>query len=291
MSVKTYLIPKSLDECIGYLTEFEGKARLIAGGTDLMLQLAEAKLAPEALIDTGQLERFNRQELTGGGFYIGGGATHARVAADPVIKDQLPALAAACASVGSPQIRNVATLAGNVINAQPAADGAMALVALGARAEVSSVSGVRIEPVEDLYQGLGQCSVDPCREVLTGFRIPAPAPGDGSAFGRIAPRNALCLPTVNVAVWIGSSEGKITKARIAMGPVAEKPFRPTAAEEALLGIDLGDDEAMASVALEAALASSPRSSCFRGCSDYRKQLIKVLSRRVIKEAAQNVARV
>jgi len=291
MSVKTYLRPKNLDECLGYLTEFQGNARLIAGGTDLMPQLAETRVAAEALIDTGDLEGFHRQELVNGEFYIGGTVTHANLAADPIISELIPVLAAACASVGSPQIRNVGTLAGNVVNAQPAADGAMALVALGAQAEIASNRGIRLEMVEELYQGLGQSKVDPCREVLTGFRIAAPASGCGSAFGRIAPRNALCLPTVNVAVWLKSKDGKIEQARIAMGPVAEKPFRPTAAEETLKGIDLDNDEALANAALEAARASSPRDSCFRGCSDYRKQLIKVLCRRVMKGAARDSARV
>ena len=224
------------------------------------------------------------------GFHIGGGVTHAGLAAEPQVMERFPALAEACGSVGSPQIRNVGTLAGNVVNAQPAADGAMALVALGARAEVVSVGGARLEPVEELYRGLGQSKVDPSREVLTAFRIPAPAPGDGNAFGRIAPRNALCLPTANVAVCLHSSQGKIQEARIAMGPVAEKPFRPLEAEEALIGIALEDEESLAAAAVAAARASSPRDSCFRGCSDYRKQLIKVLCGRVLKKAAQNAMR-
>ena len=198
----------------------------------------------------------------------------------------MPALTQACGSIGSPQIRNVATLAGNVVSAQPAADGAIALVALGAKAEIISAAGSKHVLVEDLYAGLGQSLIDPSQELLSAFYVPISQTGQGNAYGRISPRNALCLPIVNAGVWINSQGGKIKESRVVLAPVADRPFRPKEAEERLIGADLDNLEAFKETALAAARASSPRDSCLRGCSDYRKQLIKVLTGRVIADAAK-----
>ena len=287
MSVKEYILPNSLEECLGCLTDYRGEACLIGGGTDLMPKLESGRIAPRALVDTSRIEGLDQIAVKEDGIYIGGTVTHAAVSKSPEMKRLLPALAKACGSVGSPQIRNVATLAGNVINAQPAADGAIALVALGAEAEIAAPGKLLRQPVEELYRGVGSSTVDASQEVLKGFVLPAPKAGQSSAFGRIAPRNALCLPTANVAAFISSSGGKITEARIAMGPVSEKPFRPNEAEQSLVGAGLDDRDAFLKAAELAARASSPRSSCFRGCSDYRRQLIRILCGRVVAEAALN----
>jgi CO/xanthine dehydrogenase FAD-binding subunit len=285
MSVSVYLAPSTVDECLGVLTEYEGQGRLIAGGTDVMPGLTSGKYHLRALIDTTRIEGLDRIDLSDGEVVVGAGVTHAQVKSHPGLANLLPVLTQACGSIGSPQIRNVATLAGNVVNAQPAADGAMALVALGATAEIVSVAGKHRVPVEDLYAGLGQSRVNPARELLTAFFISRPRAGQGSAYGRISPRNALCLPIVNVAAFVALQDGRITEARLAMGPVAERPFRPKEAEACLLGAEMEDEEAFALAALVAARASSPRDSCLRGCSDYRKQLIRVLAGRVIAQAA------
>ena len=286
MSVREYLLPNSLEECLGCLTDFRGEACLIGGGTDLMPKLESGRIKPKALVDTSRIEGLDAVSTDDDAIYIGGTVTHAAIAKNPGLAEKLPALARACASVGSPQIRNIATLAGNVINAQPAADGAIALVALGAEAEIAAPGKTRRQPVEELYLGVGASTVDTGQEIVKGFILPAPKTGMASAFGRIAPRNALCLPTANVAVCITSTGGKIDSARIAMGPVAEKPFRPLEAEESLKGAGLDDRDAFVKAAELAAKASGPRSSCFRGCSDYRRQLIRILCGRVVAEAAQ-----
>ena len=286
MSVSAYYTPTTVQECLGHLTELQGQGRLIAGGTDLMPGLAGGRYRPQALIDTTGIKGFERLELQAEEAVIGAGVTHAVVSGHKELAGLLPALAQACGSVGSPQIRNVATLAGNVVNAQPAADSAMALVALGAVAEIAAPAGARKEPVENLYAGLGKSTIDPAAELLTAFYVPLPKEGEASAYGRISPRNALCLPTVNAAAFVSAPGGKIKEARLALGPVAEKPFRPKEAEERLLGADIDDTEAFAQAALAAARASSPRDSCLRGCSDFRKQLIRVLTGRVIAQAAK-----
>lgn len=290
MSLSAYLYPASLKECQGFLVEFKGQGRLIAGGTDLMLKLQAGQEDCRALIDTTSIKGFDRLEAEEGRLIIGAGVNHSRISRNKKIKSLFPALSRACGSIGSPQIRNVATLAGNVVNAQPAADGAIALVALGASAQTATAGGLKTKLVQDLYQGLGQSRVDPHQDVLTLFTVPLPKPGQGNAFDRISPRNALCLPLVNAAVWLSSDKGLITEARIALGPVAQMPFRPAEAEAMLRGVALDDEAAFKQAALAAARASSPRDSCLRGCSDYRKQLVKALTKRVIIKAAQRAAR-
>jgi len=288
VSASAYLTPQTIAECLAMLAEFKGQARLIAGGTDLMPGLKSGKYRPQALIDTSCIEGFGRLELNGQEAVIGAGATHAGVSGHQKLAGLLPALAQACGSIGSPQIRNVATLAGNVVNAQPAADAAVALVALNAAAEIASPAGLRREPVEDLYAGLGRSRVNPAAEALTAFFIPRPRAGQACAYGRISPRNALCLPIVNAAVFLESRSGKITAARLILGPVAERPFRPREAEERLVNADIDDQEAFAQAALAAARASSPRDSCLRGCADYRRQLIRILAGRVMAQAASRL---
>jgi CO/xanthine dehydrogenase FAD-binding subunit len=285
VTARYYLCPATVGECLGYLTEFSGKAVLIAGGTDLMFKIHSRRLAFEALVDTQSIRDFGRIDLGPEKISIGSAVTHASVAHHEELGAELPALGRACGSIGSPQIRNVGTLAGNVVNAQPAADAAIALVALNAEAEVVSAAGMRTLPVEDLYAGLGVSVVDPTCEILSAFHLRRPKSGHGCAYGRISPRNALCLPIVNAGVSLTSAQGRITGARIVLGPVSDRPFRPREAEESLVGAGLDDVEQIGRASRLAAQASNPRNSCLRGCTDYRKQLIRVLTGRVLRDAA------
>ncbi len=290
MTARYYLRPKTVGECLGYLTEFAGKGILIAGGTDLMFKIKSRRLAFEALIDTQSIRSFDHVDLGPERISIGSAVTHACVENHEVLAAKLPALSQACGSIGSPQIRNVGTLAGNVVNAQPAADAAIALVTLDAEAEIVSTAGVRKMPIEDLYVGLGMSGIDPTREILSAFYLRLPEPGHGCAYGRISPRNALCLPIVNTGVSLTSARGRITGIRIVSGPVSDRPFRAREAEESLIGVGLDDIEKFGVASRLAAQASNPRNSCLRGCTDYRKQLIRVLTRRVIVDAAAMAAK-
>ena len=290
MTARYYLQPDTIGECLGYLTEFSGKGVLIAGGTDLVFKIKSRQMAFEALVDTQSIRESDRIDLGRDKISIGSAVTHACVASNLSLRAEFPALSQACASIGSPQIRNVGTLAGNVISAQPAADAAVALVALGAEAEITSSSGTRTLPVEELYAGLGKSLVDPTREILSAFYLKHPGPGYGCAYGRISPRNALCLPIVNAGISLKSVRGRITDARIVLGPVSDRPFRAKEAEENLLGAGLDDMEQFGVASRLAAQASNPRSSCLRGCADYRKQLIRVLTHRVLVDAAGMAAK-
>jgi aerobic carbon-monoxide dehydrogenase medium subunit len=289
MNLRDYLFPHDIEECLAVLSAMEGRGRLVAGGTDLVANLEYGKTRAETLIDISSVQALMGFEIQEHELLIRAGATHGQISAAPRIQELWPALAKACGSVGSPQIRNVATLAGNVVNAQPAADSAVALVALGARAEILSAAGLRLEPVEALYRGLGQSTVDPSREILVTLRVPLPGEGEVNVYGRISPRNSLCLPIVNAAVSLKTRGGKILSGRIAMGPVSDRPFRPARAEAALQGMALQDREALNDIGRIAAEESNPRDSCLRGCSDYRRQLLRVLVRTLLEDATARAA--
>jgi carbon-monoxide dehydrogenase medium subunit len=285
MSVKHYFTPTTIAECLELLNTFEGRASLIAGGTDLMLWLEKGKRRPEILIDTTLIPEIGNVTVSGDEVSIGAAVTHAIAAVHPWLSEKVPVLADACMSVGSPQIRNVGTLAGNVVAAQPAADSAIALVALGATAEIVSAGARRVEPVKDLYAGIGKSKVDHTREMITCFRFRVSSQNMGTAFERIAPRKASALPVVNVGVVLQSERGVITKAGIAMGPVARHPFTPEGAERMLVGTKAGDEAAWRAAGVQAAREANPRDSLLRGSAEYRRVLVQDLVARAIRVAA------
>lgn len=285
MCAQFYLTPKSIDECLENLTRFDGRGVLVAGGTDLIPKLKERKIQPDALIDITEINGLDRLEIRDHDTIIGGAATHTQVNADPQITKIWPALSAACGYVGSPQIRNIATLSGNIANAQPAADAAVALVALGATAEIVSSAGSRQEKVENLYAGVGKSKIDSSRELITAIKVEKAIQTQGNAYGRISPRNSFCFPIVNAAAFLTSDKSTISSVRIVLGPVSDRPFRPSKAEQALRGARLDDAKAVEEAAILASREANPRNSCLRGCSDYRRELVKVLTKQVIEEAS------
>jgi len=189
--------------------------------------------------------------------------------------------------VGSLQIRNVATLGGNVVNAMPAADGTIGLLALEAEAEIADGMGRRWVLLPDLFAGPGVSRVDSTKEMLTAFRFKALGEGQGSALERIARRRALALPILICAVVVTLSEegNAFESARIALGPVAPVPFRASQAEESLRGASVSL-EAMARAGEIAMQESHPRSSLLRASKEYREEIIKVLVRRGLERAVQ-----
>jgi carbon-monoxide dehydrogenase medium subunit len=286
MPVVRYLFPNTVSECLAELESQEGRARIIAGGTDLVLSIRRGEFSPEVLVDITRVPELQGLEEENGELALGAAVTHAQCASSSLVRRGASCLAEACASVGSPQIRNVATVAGNVVNAQPAADAAVALVALGATAEVVSARGKREEPVEDLYAGLGQSRVDSARELLTRIRLPLAKAGEGSAFLRFAPRRALALPILNGAAWVSLRGEQIAAARICLGPVADRPFRPRGAEEVLRGARWDDEKALEEAAQAASREANPRDSLLRGTAAYRRELARVLVWRVLAAALQ-----
>jgi len=284
MAVQRYVFPKTIEACLMELGKFSGEARIIAGGTDLVLAIQRGECNPVALLDIiriAELEGIVEEE---GEVRLGARVTHAACASSPLIQRSGTCLAEACATVGSPQIQHIATLAGNVVNAQPAADGAIALIALRAKAQIVSSQGGWQDHVENLYAGLGQSRVDSSRELLAYLCFPSTKAGEGSAFLRIAPRNAMGLPVLNGAAWVSLREQRIADIRIALGPVSDRPFRAQRTEAVLKGSRWDNTDLLEEAARVASEEANPRDSLLRGSAAYRRGLIRTLMKRLLKTA-------
>jgi CO/xanthine dehydrogenase FAD-binding subunit len=283
MNWKAYQKPKSIAEALALLEQAAGRGRVIAGGTDLILQLRQRKRAADLLVDVtgiGDLKAIREKD---GWIAIGAAVTHAEVADSPLIQRKARALAEGCGHVGAPQIRNMATLMGNVISAQPAADGAVPLAALEAEIRVVSTTGERWIPMEEAYLDVGRCAIDATSEIATEIRFRKPGNGAETRFFRLSKRKALSLPVLNGAVSIlpDPSSKRIRRARIAMGPVAAKPFRARRAEACLESGEVSP-ELIDQAARIAAEEANPRTSLFRGSAPYRKEMVRLFLARTIK---------
>ncbi len=282
-----YLFPGTLAEAMDMLEAHAGRARVIAGGTDLVLQAQRGQCDSTVMVDITRIPGLDAIAERDGWIWIGPQVTHAQVAASALVRDKAGLLARGCGSVGGPQIRHVATLVGNVVNAMPAADGAVPLFALDAEVEVLERAGRRVVPIAELYAGVGRCTLNPCAQIVTAIRFrPLPA-GTGWAFLRLAQRRALILPMLNTAVVARVQAGRFHDVRIAVGPVAATPLRIGAAEAYLEGQPVGA-EAIAEAAGLAREAAHPRDSAVRGSAEYRREMVQVLVRRGLEQAVAMV---
>jgi carbon-monoxide dehydrogenase medium subunit len=294
MKWEEYLVPTSLEEALAMLKERQGQARVIAGGTDLIIQLKKRESTARCLVDVTNLDELKGIELEDGFVRVGACVTHQELASSGLIRERAAALAEGASQVGSPQIRHMGTVGGNIVNAQPAADTVVPLMALEAEVEVATATGTRRESLGGLCVGPGQCTVDATAEILTGVRFRALGPNQGSAFERLAKRKALSLPILNTAVVVtlkewrmenGDRRDTFQEVRLAVGPVAPTPFRARKAEEALRGAAV-EAQAIAAALELAAQEAQPRTNPVRGSQEYRREMVKVLLRRSIERAVQ-----
>lgn len=285
-----YYQPASLEEALSLLEEHRGRARVVAGGTDLILQLLNREISVRALVDLTRITKLRQIGEENGLIKIGSLATHADVATSPLLQSSASFLSEAAGSVGSLQIRNVGTVGGNIVNAQPAADIAVALLALDAVCKVVSKAGEKEVPLAALYRPEGGTTLDPGREILTEIFFASPGVKGGTgAFMRLARRKAVALPVLNTAVvlWPGEKKRGIRVARIVMGPVARLPFRAREAERVLTD-NPAEEQYFRQAAQAAAGEARPRDSRFRGSSLYRKKLTQVMVFRALVKAWDNL---
>ena len=280
-----YLFATSVDHALELLAAHNGKAQLIAGGTDLLLQAQRGQRPATVMVDITRIPDLNRTEERDGYIRIGAQVTHAQIAASPLVRAKAAVLSDACGRVGGPQTRNAGTLVGNVINAQPAADGAVALFALDAELEVATTEGKRWDAITDIYRGVGSCTIDACYEMVTAVRFRPLTGLCGFGYQRLARRKALTLPTLVVAAVLHVEGGAIQTARIAVGPVAPTPFRARDAEEYLMGKS-PEPSVLARAGELAAAKAKPRDSLIRGSREYRTAMVAVLVRRALEQALE-----
>jgi carbon-monoxide dehydrogenase medium subunit len=277
----TYLVPKTLDEAISLHVSHGEQARYMAGGTDVLVKIKEGKLTPEYLISLkhiiGQDRPFLNHET--GELYIGAFCTHRSIEQSTLVQHQYPIIHDAVKNIGSVQIRNVATIGGNLVNAVPSADGAIPLIALDAKAHIYGTKGQRSIDLRRFFLGPGQCDLDG-GEILTEIVIPPLAPRTGSAYIKHGRREAMELPMLGVGVLLSLEEDMTTcvKARICLGVAAPTPFRALEAEKYLKGKTV--DEISLSEAGKIAGQESKVRDSIRGVAWYRREMVGVLVKRM-----------
>jgi carbon-monoxide dehydrogenase medium subunit len=279
-----YKRPASIAEAIQALTSAPGPAMPIAGGTDLMLDLKQGRHSPvHTLIDLTFIREMTVLELRGDELFIGASVAVNQVATDPLVGDHAQALAEACNLIAGPQVRNTATIGGNVAHALPAADGTIALTALDTQAEVASPAGVRRMPFTSLFLGPGKSSINKSEEIIVGFYLPKLKKGQASCFKRIMRPQGVALPILNCSVWLEREKDTVKDIHIAVGPGGSTPVRATEAEAALCGRSFSEETF--SHALEALLGQAKfRTSARRASAEYRKHIVGGLFRDVFEAA-------
>ena len=299
-----YKRPTSVAEAIHDLTSASGSVMPIAGGTDLLLDLKQGRSAPvHTLIDLTFIPEMTALELREDNLYVGASVAVNRIALDPLVGTHAQALAEACNLIAGPQVRNVATLGGNVAHALPAADGTIALTALDAQVEIAGVAGTHRMPLASLFLGPGQSALNKSAELIVGFYIPtyqtlkviANHPGIGmvgaetfkvsSCFKRIMRPQGVALPILNCAIWLAREKEVVKDIHIAIGPGGATPFRATLAENTLRGQPLNEEtisRALASLLDQAKFRTSAR----RASADYRKHIVNGLFKDVLDSAWQ-----
>jgi carbon-monoxide dehydrogenase medium subunit len=273
-----YLRPASLAEAVQALAEHGPEARVLAGGTDLIVRMHTGHTQPAVVIDLKRVRELATDvSAADGAIRIGARAVMTDVIGDARIRTHYPALVEAASVVGSVQIRNRATLAGNICNASPAADTAPALLAYGAIVHLVGPGGERTVPLADFFTGPGR-TVLARGELVSFIELPLPTAPSGGAFGRVTRRRGVDLATVNLVVVV-ASDGE---ARCAYGAVGPKPFLVTDASGAL-GRRNGDPKARRA-AIEAIAAHAAPISDVRGSREYRRAMLTVMTERTWQRA-------
>jgi CO/xanthine dehydrogenase FAD-binding subunit len=275
--------PQNLNECLKLLGARGGDTKLLAGGTDLLPQMKNGLLKPARVIDlSGVAELRVLAPDDSQGFRIGAAVTARQLERDPHVRSAFPSIAESGALVGSIQVRNLATLGGNICNAAPSADMAPPLMALDAEAVIAGPRGRRRQvPIASFFTGVRRTVLKP-NELLVEFVVPSPGPRSGGQYLRHTPRRELDIAVVGVASQVTLTDGVCSKARIALAAVAPIPVRATAAEQSLEGQRLTPSliEQAAALAVEAARPISDQ----RGSAEYRLHLVRVLTRRTLTGA-------
>jgi len=278
----------TIPEALKYLEESRGTGLLIAGGTDVFPGLKSGKLTADVLIDITSILGAKKIEKENGRLVIGCAATLSEIIKSPLVRIHAPLLVNAAGKIGSVQIRNIATLPGNVVTANPEADAAIALSVMEALFCLEGINGNRTVSFEEMYNISGGSVVKGTSEIVTKVFIPFQNDDEVSTFQRIALRKAMSPAILNVGFMVKPQGEKVEWARISMGPVAPAVRRASKAETWLIGKTLSSDNIRhaAELALDDA---NPVGNPFRGSHEYLLQVLSVLIERGLSEIAQAIS--
>ena len=285
-----YHVPNTVETALADLSRYQGQARVVAGGTDLLLELQQGRIgAVQALVDITRIPELRIIDQENEIVTIGAAVTHTEIVASPLLTQRATCLVESCGVIGGPQVRNVGTLGGNVAHALPAGDGTISLLALGAEAEIATLTGREWRPISSLFQAPGRSTVDRTCQLITRFRFKATNTTTRTAFKRIMRPQGVALPILGMAVWVEFKADRETVAnvRIGLGPAGPTPRRAETAEAYLVGKALDReilDEASRKIFADIAL----RTSKHRATLDYRAELIPVLVRQNFSTIKQRI---
>jgi len=276
-----YVSAKDIGHAVAALAEHGAKAKILAGGTDLLVELKHAVHDPQVIVDVSRLRELKTIAVAEDGLHIGALATHGDIMASPIIRDMFPALVDAAHSIGAVQTRNLGTLGGNLITCVPSMDSGPTLMALEASVTVANADGQRQMPLAELFVGPRKTSLKP-GDLLVDIVIPKQNLNKPAGFEKFGLRKGQALALVNAAAAFFIDNGKFSAPRIALGAVAPVVIRAPKAEAYLEGRAIGP-EAMAEAVRIAATEARPISD-FRASADYRRDLIAVLVKRALVSA-------
>lgn len=281
-----YHEPATLEEALRLLSELGGNAKVLAGGTDLLVRMKLHVDRTSHVISIARIPGMNSIIARNGhAVTVGAGVTAAALSQNELLLDRFTPLALAAGRLGAPMIRNRATIGGNLVNARPAADLAPACMVLNAALKLKSVDAERDVSVNDFFRGPGESSIQP-NELVVSLSMDTPPPWSGGSFLKLGARKALEISMVNVAtiLTLESPDGPITNARIALGAVAPTPVRAHAAEELLVGRPPSED--LFRQAGEVGVGMCSPITDHRGTMEYRCMMIEILVKRSLGQALE-----
>jgi carbon-monoxide dehydrogenase medium subunit len=276
-----YFEPSSLPEAVALLARYQGRAQPLAGGTDLLVELKEQLRQAECVVNIKKIPGIDRLSFDPqGGLRIGALVTAREIETSEVVQEKYPSLLQAVRELGSIQVRNRATIIGNVCRASPSADTLPPLIADGAVVSIHGAGGTRRVLLEEFFTGPGKTVLKP-EELVTDITVPAPAPGTGKVYLKHGRRKAMELATVGVAVSLNDPD-----VRIVLGAVAPTPIRARKAEDLLRGRKWNGE--LVKRAAQAAAEEARPIGNVRASAEYRREMVAVLTRRALQRALDSV---
>ncbi len=284
LSTFDYLAPKTIKEACSLLSKYKGRAKVIAGGTDLLVSMKKQQINPRYVVSIKGIPELDYIHYSQeNGLRIGALASLQSIASSPIIKDKFGLLSTACNKIGIPQVRNMGTIGGNICNGGPSQDSIPPLLVLDAKLKLVSLQGERVVPIDQFFIGPFQTALDQA-ELLTEIQIPTPPPRSGGYYQWLTKRTEVDETLVGVAVLMtrDSIDGICKDIKIGLCSVAPTPIRARRAEEVLRGKNI-EGKALEQAAQVAAEETRPRSR-----ADYRRQITRVLVKRAINEVWQKI---
>jgi aerobic carbon-monoxide dehydrogenase medium subunit len=279
-----YLEPESIEEALTILSQYQSKSKIIAGGTDLMLQMRNKALRPEYVVDITRIPGLDYIAFEDPrGLRLGALTTIRSLETSVELQRKYPVISQAASQLGSVAIRNVATVGGNLCNALPSAETSQALVALSAQVRIKGPRGERTIPLEGFFTGVGKTLLQP-DEILVEILVPESPPHTSGIYIKHSPRGPIDLAIVNITVLMTMElDQKVCRdAKIVLGAVSPTPLRAKKAENVLKGKRV-DGALIDRAAQTASDEAHPREGSIRGSFEYKKEMVKVLTGRAIRE--------